>query len=201
MQHINFYSQLDRAVTPPFAVIHQLAVLAVALVSMLCLFAFLSIENKSLADNLRKLQQQNQVSSSELEQLKSKKQKLLKSSTLKSDIEILEQEIRFKRDVLANVDPQDNSDSGFSRHLIGLARQSFDGLWFTQIMLQQGGSELVLMGRSLEAEYLPQYLQKLSVERVFSGHQFRVMRMTTPMDGPDQLNFELRATDSGKSYE
>lgn len=201
MQHINLYSQLDRAVTPRLAAIHQLWILMIVSVLMLSLFAVLWFGNKSQADDLKVLQQQQQTTSSQLDMLKAKKQKLLKNATLKNEIKVLQEEIVFRRHVLASVDPVVGISSGFAGHLTGLARQSIEGMWFTEIMLQNGGSDLALLGRTQRAEYLPQYLQKLSLEKVFSGHQFRVFRMKELIDRPGLLGFELRAIDSEQSHE
>lgn len=192
MQHINLYSQLDHVVTPPLAAKTQLWILAVVVAMLVLVYTWLLFDNDSAAAELGALQQQDQASTLQLQSLQAKKQSLLKNAALENSIAQLQQQIVFRRQVLASVNVDQQSDS-FAAHLSGLARQRIEGMWFTEVLLQRGGDDLALKGRSQRPEYLPQYLQKLSAEPVFAGHQFRVFRMSTPPEQRNLLDFELRA--------
>jgi len=193
MQHINLYSQLDHKVTPPLAALHQLWILAAALVLLVLVYALIGFDNGSRGAELRQLQQREQASVSQLQLLQKEKQALLKDDSLANGIAQLQQEIIFRRKVLASVNQDQQRAASFATHLSGLARQRIEGMWFTEVLLQRGGKHLALKGRSQRAQYLPQYLQKLSAEAVFAGHQFRVFRMTTAAQNSALLDFELRA--------
>ena len=84
-------------------------------------------------------------------------------------------------------------ENGFADHLQGLARQQIDGMWFTEIQLQNGGQQLALIGQTRRPEYVPRYVQKLTAEDIFIGHQFRVFRMSVPADKKNIFEFELRS--------
>jgi Tfp pilus assembly protein PilN len=62
--------------------------------------------------------------------------------------------------------------AGMSGYLIGLARQRIEGLWLTRIDIREGGDAINLSGRSITAEQVPQYLQRLSAEQAFKGRTF-----------------------------
>jgi len=193
MQQINLYSQLDHVVTPPLAAIHQLWILAVGLLLAVLVYTLMWFGNGSRTEELRTLQHRGQASTAQLQLLQAKKQSLLNDDSLDNSITHLQQEVLFRRQVLASVNVDQHLPASFAAHLSGLARQHIEGMWFTQVLLQRGGRDLALKGRSQRPEYLPQYLQKLSAEAVFAGHQFRVFRMTTPPERRDLLDFELRA--------
>ncbi len=201
MQHINLVSQLGRTVRPQFAALHQFWLLVFVIALMLCLSAVTWFGNRSAAEELSILKAQDQESAAQLALLSAKIVRLQKDSDLKSQIEILQEDIVFRRQLLASVDPKEDIARNFSEHLTGLARQHVDGMWFTTIQLQKGGHQLALLGRTQHAELVPRYLQRLRAEKIFSGHNFKVFRMVVPEDRTDLLDFELRAGDMVMSDE
>jgi hypothetical protein len=194
VQHLNLYSQLDRASEPPFSARQQAILLAVVAVLMLLVYGWLWLDSGSLASELATEQQQYSHLSERHNQLAAKKQRLLKDNSLAREIKTLKQNITFRRELLASVDPESKAiSSGFAEHLEGLARQHIAGMWFTEIELSRGGQELALLGQTRAPEFVPRYLQRLAAEPVFTGHQFRIFRLYTPQDEPKALHFELRA--------
>lgn len=66
---------------------------------------------------------------------------------------------------------------GFSEYMRVLSRQSINGLWLTGFDITAGGSELTLSGRTLSADLVPAYLQRLNQEKPLQGRQFATMRI------------------------
>jgi cell division protein FtsB len=195
MQHINLVSQLGRTVTPPFAAIHQVWLLILIVLIMTCVGTATWIGNQSGTNELSALKVQQQESSAQIDTLNARIAKLKNDSSLKGQIELLQDDIVFRRKLLASVDPKKDKIINFAEHLTGLARQHIDGMWFTNIRLQDGGRQLALYGRTNQAELLPRYLRRLRAEKIFFGHNFNVFRMKVPEDRIDLLDFELRAGD------
>lgn len=194
MQHLNFYDQLDKTVVPLFSAKRQALVIAFVAVIMVIIYAALLSNKMGISNELEQLQRQQQLVASELEQLQAKKSRLERDSDLTAEISYLQNSIAFRRRLLVSIDPGDQSaENGFSAHLQGLARQHIKGMWFTEIQLQQGGRQLALMGETKAPEYVPRYVQKLTREEIFEGHQFRVLRLTTAETNSGLINFELRA--------
>lgn len=61
---------------------------------------------------------------------------------------------------------------GFAPRLAALARQRADGVWLEELVLSGGANGLILRGRSVSAERVPQYLQMLTAEPELSGARF-----------------------------
>jgi hypothetical protein len=59
----------------------------------------------------------------------------------------------------------------------GFARQTVDGLWLTGFSIDETNKTMTVRGRSLEAEVLPSYMQKLGHEPVFAGKLFGGLRI------------------------
>jgi hypothetical protein len=198
MQHINLYGQLDKYVEPAFSVRKQgLYLLAISAFMLLC-YAVLQINSAARVKQLEAVQAQQQQVATKLSALEKKKQRLLEDQSLDHEIARLEQGVMFRREMLVSIDPgQAKSQQHFATHLSGLARQHIDGLWLNQIQFQQGGEQVVLQGKTRQPEYLPQFLKKLAAEPVFSGKQFKVLRMNVPEQWQGALNFEVRSVAAG----
>lgn len=75
---------------------------------------------------------------------------------------------------------------GYSTYFVALARQSVSDLWLTGIEITGAGQTIQLSGRARVPERVPQYLQKLSSEKVLSGSEFKVFRLDRPEEKDDK---------------
>jgi hypothetical protein len=65
--------------------------------------------------------------------------------------------------------------AGFSEQFRAFARQSTDGLWLTGFTLSGAGKDMVINGRTLDADRVPAYIRRLSGESAFRGKSFDVL--------------------------
>ena len=61
---------------------------------------------------------------------------------------------------------------GYAKPMAALARQSVDGLWLTGFDFGDAGQEISLRGRTVQAQLIPSYVQKLANEASFQGKAF-----------------------------
>lgn len=78
------------------------------------------------------------------------------------------------------------ADRGLANYMRGFARQTMDGLWLTGFAIDEANKTMTVRGRSLEAEYLPAYVQKLAKEPVFAGKHFGGLRIKQTEDSDAQ---------------
>ena len=69
---------------------------------------------------------------------------------------------------------------GFSGHLTAFSRQSFSGIWLTGLRVAAAGQDVVLEGRAVRPELVPNYLQRLNQEDVMQGHAFAELEIRRP---------------------
>ena len=93
---------------------------------------------------------------------------------------------------------------GFSGYLRALARQDLEGVWLTDIVIGNGGATLSLQGNALQAELVPQYLQRLAQEPAMKGKTFSALEIGAPPQpeagpngvrpaAPNYLHFSLQS--------
>jgi Tfp pilus assembly protein PilN len=66
---------------------------------------------------------------------------------------------------------------GLANYMRGFAKQTIVGLWLTGFSIDETNKTMTVRGRTLEAEVLPTYMQKLGHEPVFSGKSFGGLRI------------------------
>lgn len=193
MQQVNFFDELPREEKLAFSARQQLRICAGTAALMLLVSAVIFGAGLGLEDEVSDVKRQKQKAQQRVDALEDTRRAQLVDDALDARLERLEQELAFRQQLLASVDHDAApAAAGFSEHLNGLGRQVIDGLWFTEIELYGAGKQMVLSGTTLEPEYLPRYLKKLSAERVFSGHRFQVLRLTAPEDSLGAMDFEVR---------
>jgi hypothetical protein len=97
--------------------------------------------------------------------------------------------------------------AGYSEYLRAFARQSIEGLWLTGFSISGAGHHVVIEGRTVRADLVPDYLQRLNRERILQGSTFAEMQMQQPVrdpgdkksSAPPYLEFKLAtAADAGQ---
>ncbi|GAB4350704.1 MAG: hypothetical protein Kow006_13750 [Gammaproteobacteria bacterium] len=192
MQQVNLY-QRERHVAPrptyAYAllgvVVSVLVVFALVYTSVHWQFEQVRLERVRSSEQRASLTKQKEALHQQLKQQRV-------SVALTAEKERLEREREAKRQVLSLLsgDAAGNQE-GFSGHLEGLARRPVKGLWLTGIRIDAGGARLALSGSALEAELVPRYLQALSDEPAFAGHEFLTLNMERPEKDPGRLDFRL----------
>jgi len=79
----------------------------------------------------------------------------------------------------------------FSAVLEGLGRQRLEPLWLTRIHVAEAGGALGLSGRTLDAEAVPSYLERLSTEAALAGREFNHFRIDRADKAGEPLHFDL----------
>lgn len=117
-----------------------------------------------------------------------------KSPLLQREVERLEAEVEAKRPLLERFKESrmTTAGPGFSAELQGLARRTPEGLWLRHLVLAKDGGRTALEGSALRAELVPQLLQNMNAETVFSGIDFSGFRLlqSAADDGPVEFVVE-----------
>jgi Tfp pilus assembly protein PilN len=82
----------------------------------------------------------------------------------------------------------------FSGVLEGLGRQRPAPLWLTRIHVADAGAHLGLGGRTLDADAVPGFLERLGAEPALKDRDFSHFRIDRPEDAGEPLRFDM-ATD------
>jgi Fimbrial assembly protein (PilN) len=81
--------------------------------------------------------------------------------------------------------------TGFSDYLVAFGRRFPNGLWLNHIEIGDGGSQVLLSGRTLDAQLVPRFLTELRHEPVMAGTPFQILSMSEDEKGTGPLQFTL----------
>lgn len=197
MQQINLY-QTQRLPVKKKQPLSGLMILAIGLLAVLAFGAFYYSEYQQQQihiNRLTQLKEQEQKQKKQVDELKKKLAQMEKNGQLQRKIELLTAERNQKQLIINRLkDPSFANTKGFSSHLEGLAEQKVPDLWLTGILLEQGGTQLLLDGSTLQASLVPHYLQRLSSEDAYSGKQFRTFLLERPEEESWRLDFSIGTT-------
>jgi hypothetical protein len=113
-----------------------------------------------------------------------------KDPQLLAELDRAQMELRARDEVIGILQGGSlGNTSGYSEYLRAFARQAIDGVWLTGFSIAGAGHDVVIQGRTVRAELVPDYLQRLNRESVLKGSTFAEMRMYQP---PRQVDPEKK---------
>ena len=160
----------------------------VAATMVLATLALVALGSSAASWRYNTLVKQEQTSSQRLANAKEEMTRLANQlSTRQTDPQLLAELDRAKaelksRDEMVAVLQGGvmGNTAGYSEYLRAFARQSIEGLWLTGFSITGAGHHVVIEGRTLRADLVPDYLQRLNRERILQGSTFAEMQMRQP---------------------
>jgi Tfp pilus assembly protein PilN len=184
-QQINLYNP---ALAPKVQVLSgRRLVIALAGVVVVCLLVWVAAEVD--ADRLARAER---TQAAQLAQLQAEMTALAQrvaarkpSAQLQADLQNLEALRAARGEVMALLASGRLGDTrGVSEYLRAFARQTTEGLWLTGLSIAQAGNDIVIQGRTRDADLVPLYLQKLRRETALRGHGFESLSVSQPQSPP-----------------
>lgn len=150
----------------------------------------MNLSLKSLENEMNTLQTQ-------IDQAMEKNKPIPIDQNLAAQVRRLINERDGKRLVLQNLSHGiDANGTGFSKYLIGLARQQVAGLWLNSIEIAEGGQFIGLQGKTTQPELIPQLIQNLSKEAVFNGVAFSNLALNRKQVSKKDLQNKKKVKDN-----
>lgn len=81
---------------------------------------------------------------------------------------------------------------GFSKILLGFAKQWVDGMWMLSLKIKDGGNNITLMGNAAEGSALPELLDRLKNEPIFESVLFKNFKINRDASGK-YLNYLIQS--------
>ena len=208
-QQVNLYHPIFRKQEKKFSALTMLQAGVLIMAGIVLMYAYawvqvgyLRVQAGQIGDQYAQEVKRLQAASSQLAARKTDPQLEQDAQRLEARIAAVEhiREIA-KHDYFAGID-------GYSKYFIAFSRQRLSGLWLTGFNITGAGEQLVLEGRTEIPELVPEYLQKLSAEKLLAGTTFEIFQMARPQ-GVDAQNlndkgmapyvdFVIKTSESGK---
>lgn len=186
-QQVNLYSPIFRRQEKKFSAIAMLQASAVILAGIALLVGLNLWQFMTLRSEVKNAEQRQTVAMKQFEDAKRQFTPRVGDPKLEEEVAKLEAILSVSGPAQASLRQDVFTESrGYSAYFMALARQSVSDLWLTGIDITGAGQTIQLSGRARVPERVPQYLQKLSSEKVLSGTEFKVFRLDRPVEKDDK---------------
>ena len=177
-QQVNLYNPIFLKQRKMFSSVTMAQALGLLALGLFVFYAFARFQVASLQTESERSAKRMEAAQVRAGRLAQQFGPRLKSADLESKIKQAEAELQALDAVQGALKGSAVSGSGFSPYFKALARQVVAGLWLTGFSVT--GSEMVISGRTLKPELVPDYIHRLGEEQVMQGRKFAMLEMRQP---------------------
>jgi Tfp pilus assembly protein PilN len=194
-QQINLYNAAFQKKDKPFSARTMSASLALLAAGLIALYGFAALQTRSVERAAAQMAEQLKTQRDQLAKL-AKVPVRMPAKGLEAEIGKLEAEVKARQTTLQALGTGElGNTTGFSEFFAALGRQAIPGVWLTSMTIGESGNQLLVQGRALRAELMPQFLRALSKEPVMRGRRVTEMKLAARSDDKKQafIEFSLAA--------
>jgi hypothetical protein len=104
-----------------------------------------------------------------------------KDTSLTTELHTAEEELKSLHDVSSVLQGGAlGNTSGYAEYFRALSRQNVSGLWLTGVTINGAGNDIGVSGRAMQATLIPNYIARLTGERIMHGKTFAALDIARP---------------------
>lgn len=185
-QQINLFNPLFLEKKKYFSAVTMTQALGLIVLGLAVFYAFAFWQDRNLARQIgesgRAYEQQKQQFAKITAELSPEK----REAQLDQDLKSIEAAIALRRSLMGELGTGGLAGSaGYSEYLRAFARQTVQGLWLTSLQIAEGGGQLTMSGRALQADLVPVLIGRLKQESVLRGRPLEGLAITRSAWGKD----------------
>jgi Tfp pilus assembly protein PilN len=183
-RHINLLDPPQKTPSPYKTALQMGVPIALVLLVMGSWGAVVRIQLASLKQRLTATEEQTRPVREQLTQMQAGLGVDQVNASLREQLERAEAQLKARKDIQTALQRGDlGSSQGFSEFMRAFARQTVSGVWLTGLKLENGGHDITLTGRALNAEAVATLVRQLRAEPALKGRSIETMRVA-PMPPP-----------------
>jgi uncharacterized lipoprotein YddW (UPF0748 family) len=201
-QQINLCNPLFRKQEKYFSAITMTQSLVIILTGALLFYVYLQYQYRDLVKQAQQMSQRQNQAQQQLIQVAATMGARKPSQTLIDNVAEAERATQAQQIILSLLKTGEmGNQTGFSAYFQALSRQTVHGLWLTGFNVTGSGSQISINGRAMQAELVPQFINKLKNEPQFVGANFTAFDISqpkpvisatgTPLPSLPYINFNL----------
>lgn len=181
-QQINLYSASLLKRRSVFSATNLLVVLGLSCVILMIGLTITRMQTSDMKKTAEQSSLQLKNLNDQAQSLRNAQAPKLKNAALELELRTIEAML-MRRHQIAQIlqNSEFGNTEGYSAYLTAFARQIPANLWLTGFSLEGAGYDLVLHGRTLQAELVPQYVSQLKQEKIMQGKSFSALQVERPL--------------------
>ena len=180
-QQINLFNPIFLKQKKHFSAVTMAQGLGLILVGSLLLAGYLTYRTNVLKSEASSFASQLSAADAQLKQINDLVKSRQKNTALEQGIKKTETELAQLEQVFGTLSQGDiGNTKGYSEYFKAFARQVVPGVWLTGLTIQGAGSEMGIRGRTIAADLVPDYFNRLKREPAMKGASFSALEMNAP---------------------
>jgi Tfp pilus assembly protein PilN len=180
-QQINLFNPIFLKQEKLFSAVTMAQGLGVIALAVLAFAGYSTYQLTQVANEAKAAAAQLKTTQENLVKMVDKTKPIPVNKTIEDDILKAESRLRASQQILGFVQNGDfKGGKTYSSFLRAFANRSMPGVWLTGFSLGDGGNEIEIVGRTLQAALVPAYIKALKSERAFAGKSFGSMTLRAP---------------------
>jgi hypothetical protein len=178
-QQINLFNPLFLKQKKYFSALTMTQALGLLVLGLAAFYGFAFWQNLSLARQTAESERAYEQQKRQFVKVTAELTPQKRDTQLDQDLRNTEAAIASRQALLGELQTGVMADSaGYSEYLRAFARQTVYGLWLTSIQIAEGGAQLSMSGRALEADLVPVLIGRLKQESVLRGRPLEALAIT-----------------------
>jgi hypothetical protein len=183
-QQINLFNPLFLKQKRYFSALTMSQALGLLVLGLAVFYGFASWQDLSLARQVAQSERAYEQQKQQLAKLTAELGPQKVETQLDRDLKNTEAAIASRQALLREVQTGVmGTSAGYSEYLRAFARQTVQGLWLTSIQIAEGGAQLSMSGRALQADLVPVLIGRLKQESVLRGRPLQALAITQSAAG------------------
>jgi len=200
-QQINLFNPQFLEKEKYFSAVAMSQALGLIVLGLAAFYAFALWQERNLArqtgESTRAYEQQKQRFTKVAAELSPEK----REAQLDQDLKSMEAAVALRQSFLRELGTGGlGGPAGYSEYLRAFARQTVQGLWLTSIQIAEGGGQLTMSGRALQADLVPVLIGRLKQESVLRGRPLEALVITRSTAGKDPARTIVEFTVSSQGF-
>lgn len=185
-RHINLLDAPQKKRSPWESALQMGLPIAIVVLVMGTWAAVVHLRLGSLKRQLTDIEAQMRPISDQLAQMQAGMGVEQVNATLRDRLERAQSQLKARKDIQTALQRGDlGSSQGFSEVMRAFARQTVAGVWLTGLRLENGGHDITLAGRTLNAEGVATLMKQLRAEPALRGRSIATMHLA-PVPLPEK---------------
>jgi len=180
-QQINLFNPIFLQQEKQFSALTMAQGLAIIAVAVLAFAGYSTWQSTQVANEAKVAAAQLKAAQDNLVKMVDQTKPIAPNKAIEDDIARTESRLRADEQILAFVQTGDfRSGRSYAGFLRAFSNRAMPGVWLTRVALGDGGNDIAIDGRALQANLVPAYIRSLKGEPAFAGKSFGSLVLRAP---------------------
>jgi Tfp pilus assembly protein PilN len=180
-QQINLFNPIFLQQEKQFSAVTMAQGLGIVVLAVLAFAGYSTWQSSRVANEAKVAASQLKAAQENLVKMVDQTKPIAPNKSIEDDIARTESRLRAGEQILAFVQTGDfRSGRSYSGFLRAFSNRTMPGVWLTGVALGDGGNDIAIDGRALQANLVTAYIRSLKGESAFTGKSFGSLVLRAP---------------------